>query len=323
MKAIPLAMAALFIAFANAPAARSQDLSDTPTAVEEVVVTARRSGAPIWTIRQGGSTLILVGGISGIPREVAWRPEDLETVAREADLILTPQVAQLSPADLFRLIWRQRTLGSLPEGRTTADYLDADTQRRLEAVMAGERGDGWRRRSLLILGMELLRERAGFGEGRQGQDAVEVVRRAGRRADVELRPVGRVRGDDLIDNVLTAPQETHAPCITAAVAAAEAGPDTARERAVAWRARNVPAVVASPIDRALARCWPWADPDMGPVLHGQWTAAIEEALSAPRVTLAVAPLRLLADEGGVLDRLEARGLEIEGPVWRADGLDAD
>ena len=36
------------------------------------------------------------------------------------------------------------------------------------------------------------------------------------------------------------------------------------------------------------------------------------------MTMAVAGVRLLAVEGGILDQLEARGLEIEGPDWRAE-----
>jgi len=32
----------------------------------------------------------------------------------------------------------------------------------------------------------------------------------------------------------------------------------------------------------------------------------------------VAPLRVLAETGGVLDDLERRGFEIIGPDWRAD-----
>lgn len=33
--------------------------------------------------------------------------------------------------------------------------------------------------------------------------------------------------------------------------------------------------------------------------------------------MGVAPIRLLAEAGGVLDGLEARGFEVEGPEWRA------
>ena len=37
---------------------------------------------------------------------------------------------------------------------------------------------------------------------------------------------------------------------------------------------------------------------------------------SPGVTMGVAPIRLLADEGGVLDALEARGFEVVGPEWK-------
>ena len=79
---------------------------------------------------------------------------------------------------------------------------------------------------------------------------------------------------------------------------------------------------ASPIDRALNECWPWGDPEIAPQLRQQWAAAIETAMISPGVTMGVAPIRLLADEGGVLDGLKARGFEVVGPEWRAEPLEA-
>lgn len=314
MKAALLAVAVL--ALSSAAAAQEAPAASEAAQVDEIVVTARRSGAPVWTVTQGGSTLILVGAIRDIPRDVEWRPGNLEETARSADLILTPQEGRMSIGDILRVIWRMRTIGRLPQGRTTADYLDAPTQARLETLMAGERNQDWRRQSLLLLGFDLLRDRAGLGEGRTGDDAADIVRRAGRRARIETRPVGTVRGDDMVESLISASPETHIPCLTRAIAAAEAGPDTARQRATDWTRRQVAAVVNSPIDQAMARCWPWADADIAPVLHRQWADTIEAALSAPRVTLAVAPIRLLGERDGILDQLQARGLEIEGPDWR-------
>ena len=40
------------------------------------------------------------------------------------------------------------------------------------------------------------------------------------------------------------------------------------------------------------------------------------ALAQDGTTMAVAPLTVLAEPGGVLDALEARGLEVEGPEWK-------
>jgi hypothetical protein len=74
-------------------------------------------------------------------------------------------------------------------------------------------------------------------------------------------------------------------------------------------------VAASAAEQAHDLCWPF-----GPArerLRAEWRKAIDGRLAAPGVTVAVAPLLYLAEEGGVLDGLAARGLQIEGPRWRA------
>ena len=284
--------------------------------LDEIVVLARRSGAPMWTVTRGDSTLILVGAITGIPRDLAWRPDDLEAAAARSNQILSPQEGRVSVSDIFRIIWRARTIGMMPQGQTTADYLTPDYQARLESIMADERNQDWRTESLLLVGFQLMQEKAGYRAGRSGDDAMDVIRRAARRARVPVRPVGTVRGDELVDSLITAPQTAHVPCVEAAIVAAEQGPDSARIRAEDWRALRVADVVASPIDRALNQCWPWGDPEIAPQLRQQWAAAIETAMISPGVTMGVAPIRLLADEGGVLDGLEARGFEVVGPEWK-------
>ena len=295
------------------PSAHAQ--TDEETSIDEIVVVARRSGAPMWIINEGANTLILVGSLQGVPRDLQWSPDDLEAAAAQSDRILFPPEANASPMDLVRIMWRIRTIGWLPQGKTTADYLTPEVQARLDTVMAGERNDRWRGQSLLMLGIDLLQDKAGFDRG--GRDAVDVVRRASRRARVPGQPVGVMRGDELVDSLITAPPQTHAPCLEASVAAAEAGPNGFRDRAEAWRRYRVAAVVASPLDRALFQCWPWGDPEIGPQLKTAWLSAIETALGQEGVTMAVAPTRLLAEPGGVLDDLEVRGFVIDGPEWKA------
>ena len=284
--------------------------------LDEIVVLARRSGAPMWTVTRGDSTLILVGAITGIPRDVAWRPDDLEAAAARSNQILSPPEGRVSVSDIFRIIWRARTIGMMPEGQTTADYLTPDYQARLESIMADGRNQDWRTESLLLVGFQLMQDKAGYRAGRSGDDAMDVIRRAARRARVPVRPVGTVRGDELVESLITAPQTTHVACVEAAILAAEQGPDSARIRAEDWRALRVADVVASPIDRALNQCWPWGDPEIAPQLRQQWAAAIETALVSPGVIMGVAPIRLLAEEGGVLDGLEARGFDVVGPEWK-------
>lgn len=315
-----LAIAASFLIMLVGAGLPDRSGAQTPepqvSELDEIVVLARRSGAPMWTVTRGDSTLILVGAITGIPRDLAWRPDDLEAAAARSNQILSPQEGRVSVSDIFRIIWRARTIGMMPEGQTSADYLTPDYQARLESIMAGERNQDWRTESLLLVGFQLMQDKAGYRAGRSGDDAMDVIRRAARRARVPVRPVGTVRGDELVESLITAPQTTHVACVEAAILAAEQGPDSARIRAEDWRALRVADVVASPIDRALNQCWPWGDPEIAPQLRQQWAAAIETALVSPGVIMGVAPIRLLAEEGGVLDGLEARGFDVIGPEWK-------
>lgn len=299
----------------NAPAALAQD--PVEDRVEDIIVIARRSDVPVWEVSKGDRSLILVGNIRGVPRDLEWSPAGLEEATARADRVLYPPVGRISVSDIFRLIWRGRTVTQLPEGRTSADYLDPGVQARLEAVMADERSDDWRTRSFFLLGINLMNDQAGF-ERRSGRDAEDAVRDAARRARIEGQSIGFVRGDEIVDNLITQPPEVYRPCIAAAVTAAEAGPGNFAERAADWRARRVAEVMANPLDIALGQCWPWGDPEIGPQLRGQWLTALSEAVEQPGITLAVAPLRLLAEPGGVLDGLEADGFDIVGPEWRAD-----
>jgi hypothetical protein len=182
--------------------------------------------------------------------------------------------------------------------------------------MADE-SDDWRTSSFFLLGINLMNDHAGFS-GRRGRDAEDAVREAARRDRIEGQSVGFVRGDEIVDNLITQSPEVYRPCIGAAVAAAEVGPESFNQRATDWRARRVPEVMANPLDIALGQCWPWGDPEIGPQLRGQWLTALSAAVEQPGVTLAVAPLRLLAEPGGVLDGLEADGFDIIGPEWRGE-----
>jgi len=204
----------------------------------------------------------------------------------------------------------------LPAGTTTADYLSPEQQARLEAVMADRRGESWRIQGFVPLSFDLLEE-AGY-ERRGGRDAVDAVRRAAREARIPVTPVGTLRGDEMVDNLITAPPQTYLPCVEASIAAAEAGPEGAAARLEAWRSLKVAEVLATPLDRALNLCWPSGDPEIAPVLRSQWAEATQAALAQPGVTMGVASLRILAEPGGVLDQLEAQGLDVVGPPWKAE-----
>ena len=304
---------------AEARAQTSSSLTQAPAdeaaaKVETIVVTARRSGAPMWTVTAGDSTVLLVGAIDGVPRSVAWRPDALEAATLRADRILLGTGVQGSLGDILRLIWRSRTLTRLPEGRTSADYLSPEWQARLDALEARYRVDH-SRKSFLLSSRDLLTDQLDFDRD-TADDAGDVVRRAARKARIPVRAVTGGRGDQLVEDLLTAPPERLVPCMQAAIEATEAGAGPVQQRGEDWTRFRVRAVLDSPLEKALGRCWPWGDPTIGPQLRAAWIEGIDKALAEHGVTMAVAPLNLVGGEDGVLDRLKAKGLEVSGPDWR-------
>ncbi|KLE34142.1 TraB/GumN family protein [Aurantiacibacter luteus] len=309
MNRIPAALAIL-LAVLSAPVAAQ----DRDAGTEAIIVSAQRSGAPMWTIDTPRGAVILVGEIAAVPESTPWQPERLEEATREADRVILGLKPNVSPGDILRLVFAGGSITRLPGDHVAADYLDAAGQARLAALEDAYDQD-YSRKSLLLTSFDLLSRRLRFNRDTT-RDASDVVRRAARRADVAATPVGTVRGEDMLDSLAAADPRSHLGCLDAAMTATEIGPRLVEQRGADWRAFDVPAVMTNPLEIALGRCWPWADEALGPALRTQWFEAIEAAARADGVTLAVVPLRLLAQDEGVLDRLAERGFDPAGPAWR-------
>jgi uncharacterized protein YbaP (TraB family) len=294
----------------------------TPLAAQEadapsenaILVTAQRSGAPMWTIDTPSGTVILVGEIRAIPKTTPWQPERLEDATRAADHVILGARPRISPGDILRLIFSGGKLTRLPGKTIARDYLSPEQWARL-AALAAAHGEDYSRQSFLLTAFEMLSKQLRFNKDTT-RDASDVVKDAAERARVPVTRAATLRGEDVIDTLFAAPPAAHIPCLEAAMDALEAGPDIIEQRGADWRRYDIPAVMANPLETALARCWPWADETLGSELRKIWVDRIAEASTAKGTTLAVVPLRVLAESGGVLDQLAARGFAIAGPAWK-------
>jgi uncharacterized protein YbaP (TraB family) len=306
------------IAFSLAAAALAAPplaAQDAPAPEENaIVVTAQRSGAPMWIVETPTGTVILVGEIRAIPKTTPWEPARLEEATRQADRVILGARPKISPGDIFRLMFSGGKLTKLPGDTVASDYLSPDQWARLSALGTAHEED-YSRQSFLLTSFEMLRKELRFNKD-TARDASDVVKDAAEKAKVPITRAATLRGEDIIDNLADAPPAAHIPCLEAAMDAVEAGPAIVEQRATDWRRYAIPAVMANPLETALGRCWPWADETLGSELRTIWTDRIAEVSTATGTTLAVVPLRVLAEDGGVLDQLDARGFDIRGPVWK-------
>lgn len=301
------------IALATTPLA-AQDAPAPAESENAIVVTAQRSGAPMWIVETPTGTVILVGEIRAIPKTTPWEPARLEEATRQADRVILGARPKISPGDIFRLMFSGGKLTKLPDKTVASEYLSLDQWARLSALGTAHDED-YSRQSFLLTSFEMLRKELRFNKD-TARDASDVVKDAAEKADIAITRAATLRGEDVIDNLFEAPPTAHIPCLVAAMDAVEAGPQIVEERATSWRRFKIPAVMNNPLEAALGQCWPWADETLGSELRTIWVDRIAEASAAKGTTLAVVPLRVLAEDGGVLDQLEQRGMDIAGPPWK-------
>jgi len=304
-----------FAAFASATAQVPAATAAPAEQVEEIVVTARRSGIPVWRVSGPSGTVVLVGSISEVTKDTRWNPAPLEAALRKADRVMFPQAVQLgaSPFAIIGMAVKWRKHASLPRGKSLAQMMPPEQFARLVALQKrGILKPGFERDHPFHLALKL--RNVVKGKRGYGPDAGRFVTRTVKKHKLKMVPIAQGRAKPFVNELFGLPPEAHVACLLDAVTLVEAGPGAIKARSDAWAERRVPDATNSPAERVDHRCWPNAGsklktaPPLGP--------QVRRLLAEPQVTLAVVPLYSLARPGGVLDELKAAGLDVRGPRWK-------
>lgn len=309
MRVVIVGLLAWFGATVLATLAAAQETDASVSKLDDIVVVARRSGAPVWQVRNGDAAVTVVGTLSDVPADTPWRPDALESAVLQADHIVISQSATMSLGDFLRM---RRVRARLPEGTTTQDYLPPQWQARLEARGRAYRVD-YSRRGLTWIAADLTRDRLRYPAG-MGSSPDAVVRATARRARSRLFEVGSMDARHISETVAL-PDAAQVACLTASIQANEDGAEGVRARALAWTRQDVPAVLLNPVTVAEDRCGWFADEALITEGRRQWSKAVSEALARSGTTMIVAPISIVAEPGGLLDQIEAGGLDVVGPAW--------
>lgn len=248
MKAESIGMLATILLMATPAQADVQ----TTQAQSEIVVSARSSGAPMWTVAPPTGTVLLVGEIRAIPKSSPWEPERLREATVEARRVILRGAPKFSPGDVLRLIFRGGSFPKLPDRKVAADYLNPRQRARLAGLEARYKVD-YDRGSFLMSAFDLLARRLDLDDATT-EDANDIVEKAARRADIPLVRPNRFRGEDLLDNLAAAPPVSHIACLEAAMTATEAGPSVITNRGNDWRRFDIPSLMTNPLEVALNTC---------------------------------------------------------------------
>jgi uncharacterized protein YbaP (TraB family) len=288
--------------------------AQTAQQVDEIVVTARRTGIPVWRVTGPKTSIVLIGSITGVDKGTRWDPGALTQTLRMADRVMFPNMLQLtgSPFALIGALAKWRKQATLPKGQSLADYVSADQFQRLVALQRkGVLKAGFERKHPFHLALDL--QDLAEGKSGNGLEATRYVRSAVKKYKLKTVPITSLKAKPVLNDYFASPPKNYVPCLLDTVAVIEAGSGAIKARSDAWAERRVGDVLASPADKMYAACTPVA---MGVIDMEGFAAQIRRLMDEPQLTVAVVELRSLARPNGVLDNLAAAGFKIQGPAWK-------
>ncbi len=283
--------------------------------VQELVVTARRPGPALFTVRRGASTVIVLGAVTPLPHMLAWDTVRVERALDGANAVLLPPQGRIGVLDALGILFHAGDL-KLARGQTLSGLMSADEKKRFENLRAQIHTGQGRYEGLKpgVAGFLLLsdfRKAAGLSAAKPASS----VERLAKARNVPVRPLGEVRVGQAFKAFTHLTPEQDRACLDAALSDTEREAQHAPETARAWADGDLRAVRANYHGALFEKCI-LAAPSLQAVLDkgvAEGIAAVDAALARPGKTVVVTDLSFLLQANGLLDQLRAKGDAVSMP----------
>jgi uncharacterized protein YbaP (TraB family) len=284
---------------------------------ESIVVSAKAEGPAFWHIRRGDSEIYILATVDDLPAGTTFEDSYMVRVIKGSRVILLPPTASSGfVSTAWFLLWN-RSLLSMPDGKNLFDILPPGLKARFVAVLDQLKApkDKLADDPPILAAMSLESSFATQAKLIKGgfNDTIEKYASS---ADVPVQRIADYDALGLVKELLRLPAPAQQVCLEEAVTNVEqrmvhVGP-LAKAWAVGdvngikahytphafWQCANATASFAKLYDRAVA----------------DYLKAIHEALAKPGKTVLVTDVGHLLRNTGVVEKLHAEGLTIEGPA---------
>jgi uncharacterized protein YbaP (TraB family) len=282
--------------------------------VETVVVTAPKLGPALWHIAGNGSDLWILGVVSPMPHGLKWNSAAVEDIVSGANRVyLQPLTAGFFEASWFLLTGLHKL--KLQGGQTLQTVLPADLRDRYAAwlVKLGKDADTDSEYLPAIAALDLegsFRKSAGLEE-----DADRRIEKIAGTADVPAKPVAVYQAMPIADEIGSLSAGRENACMKDALDDIDVQAAHADAAARAWAVGDLAGVKANYSEARLYDCFAQTKTFAAAREHAAADAldAVHKALATPGKSLIVVSIGVLLRKDGLLDRLKAENLAIEGP----------
>ncbi len=284
----------------------------------EAVEVKAQPGPAVWHVTRGNSEVWVLGLVGALPRDLQWNKQYLSELFDGARAILMPPKANVALTDIAWFVIRHGGELSLPHGQSLQDGLPDDLRARFEAARDAVSGDAndYRTdipiRAAMRLQQDFMKKAAlSPREPRQTIDDLAGDKR------IHSAPVTRFEAMDAVRDILKLNPPQQRVCLAQAAQDVTWGLAHAAPAARAWAVGDIKTVKANYSESRLGNCIMAAVQAFGDIdarNSAEYVSAIDAALNQPGKTIVVIGMGPLLRKGGVLDRLQALHMTIEGPA---------
>jgi uncharacterized protein YbaP (TraB family) len=296
--------------------------------LDEVLVTGERPGPGMWRISKGGHDLWVLATLQPLPKNMTWRSALVEQrIAASQEVISPPRldadVGFFRGLTLIPALLRAR---KSPDGKSLEQLLPHDLYIRWLAlrVKFGVSDDEHKRPMLAALDLYLRAlDQSGLTSSETVWDAIEKTARKDR---VPLQAVIlNLKIDDAkgaIHDLNKIPLDAEIGCFTKTIERLETDLQSMRQRANYWSLGDINGL----------RSLPYPDEEVACLnaflsvaefreqyerarmqIMDLWLSTAEAALDKNASSFAVLPITVFLKEDGLLERLRAKGYEVQEP----------
>lgn len=284
--------------------------------IETVVVTARKPGPVMWRVTKGDSSVILIGFVDPVPKDLNWNKDGVTAALTGArELLLNAQASIGLIEGLWYLTWHSSDI-HLPDGTTVEQTLPEPLRKRYLAALARSKHDADRYSSLRPpLAMLRLEGDVNEAEGLTGKEPSTAIHDIAQHLGVSAKPVADYEALPMLRALPQMSASANETCVKDALDDLDDIAAHARPAAEAWAVGDLDKLKANWREQRFQSCIqavPGVSVLFQRAVHDS-VAAVNTALTKPGKTVMIASFDALLKKDGILDRLKAQGLEIEEP----------
>lgn len=284
----------------------------------EIVEVQAAPGPAVWHLTRGDSEVWILGTVGAMPDGLAWNKNYLAELLDGAHAILMPPRPSIG---VFEGAWFLLTNGSkfsLPRGQSLEPSLSPDLRARFVALREklGEDEGHYRTDTPLRAALRLFQDVSDKLDLTRDEPR-DTIDRLARSKHVPSAPIARYEVLDAAEDVLKLDLAQQKACLAQSVEDADRAFTHAIPAAQAWAVGDIKGLKANYGDSRVLDCVTAAVHSVADINErnvADYTGAINAALDKPGKTIAVIDIGPLLRRGGVLERLKALHVAIEGPA---------